>query len=209
MNNFASDKQPKRSSIWVILLLVAGVLLTVFCLWWFQSSQLKDFIDDKDDAAFFQSQTIDSLLQPYLKQLGPALEDQRTLIHFWRPDCLCNRISQRHFENLIAQYSADELRIVIIAHPATSDAEIASLIKLNGERFIVLRAQQSLLDLLSSPSLAIYNQYGEFSYFGAYGFGAFCNVREDGFLASIIDNAQGNRFTNVIGEGCFCRWSDE
>lgn len=194
-----------------------GVLVTIFSvwifatiagLWWFQNTQLKAFVDDQDDVAFFQAQSIDQLLKPYLALAGGNLAGQRTLLHFWRPDCLCNRVSQRHFSDLVSQYSKDELRIIIIAHPSSSDDDIKSLLKLNGDRFSVIRAKDSLLNLPSSPSLAIYNEREEFNYFGPYGFGAFCTVRDDSFLSSIIDDPTRKNFTNVIGDGCFCRWRD-
>lgn len=166
---------------------------------------------------FFQLESIDPLLQPYLK-LGEVRDDQdsfkqstfnqRTLLHFWRPDCLCNRISQRHFNRLIQKFSPQELRIIIVAHPQSDEQALEELKRLNGDRFIVVRAKDELLELPSSPALAIYDEKGKINYFGPYGFGAFCTVREDGFLASIIEDDNPNQFSNVIGDGCFCPWKD-
>lgn len=199
---------------WLLIALFSfWVFATLIGLWWFQHDKLKAFADLEVDLQFFQPQSIDLLLQPYLAQAESMTDktnhpEQRTLIHFWRPDCLCNRISQRHFSRLINQYNPEQLRIVIIAHPKSSDTEIEQLQILNGKRFIVLRAGDDLLRLPSSPSLAIYDTKQSLNYFGPYGFGAFCNVREDGFLASIIDNPNANSFANVIGDGCFCSWKD-
>lgn len=201
---------PKTLPNWLLITLFSSwILATLVGLWWFQSTQVKPFIENNDDVAFFQAQSIDKLLQPYLKNTGAPLDGQRTLLHFWRPDCLCNRVSQRHFSDLVSQYSSEQLRIIIIAHPASSDEDINALLKLNGDRFTVIRAEDSLLSLPSSPSLAIFDDQGEFNYFGAYGFGAFCTVRDDGFLSSIIDTKKSVSFTNVIGDGCFCSWNDE
>lgn len=188
------------------------VSATVIGLWWFQQYNLKSFANLETDFQYFQSHSIDLLLSPYLAQAdlrdNNKDEDRPTLFHFWRPDCLCNRVSQRHFARLINQYSPGQLRIVVIAHPDSSDEAIEEIKTLNGDRFIVLRADNTLLNLPSSPSLAIYDAGQELSYFGPYGFGALCNVREDGFLASIIDNPKASSFTNVIGDGCFCSWKD-
>jgi hypothetical protein len=205
----AENHNSKALPSWLLIMIFGTWILTTLTgLWWFQSTKVKSFIDIQDDVTFFQAHSIDNLLQPYLKKAGGAPENQKTLLHFWRPDCLCNRISQRHFSDLTSQYSSEQLRIIIIAHPSSSDYDIEELLRLNSDRFMVIRADDSLLSLPSSPSLAIYDDQGEFNYFGPYGFGAFCTVRDDGFLSSIIDNPKPGRFTNVIGDGCFCSWSD-
>ncbi len=193
---------------WLLILFFSFWLSATFIgLWWFQQDKVKAFVDIEQDLAYFQPNSISQLLQPYLESAGPSLPEQRTLLHFWRPDCLCNRVSQRHFSSLIEDYTPQQLRIIIIAHPNSSEQDLDSLRELNGDRFIILRASDELLSLPSSPSLAIIKE-GQLNYFGPYGFGAFCTVREDGFLASIIDAPSQQSFTNVIGEGCFCRWRD-
>ncbi len=222
MNNVVDNNKHTSLPTWLLVSIFSiWIAATLAGLWWFQSDKLKAFIDANDDIAFYQPQSINRYLLPYLEQadlkqaqLNEGLsssakpENQQTLLHFWRPDCLCNRVSQRHFSTLIKEYTAEELRIVIIAHPNSDDESIKELIELNGDRFMVIRAQEDLLSLPSSPSLAIYDANSELSYFGPYGFGAFCNVREDGFLSSIINDPKSKGFTNVIGDGCFCSWRD-
>ena len=184
-----------------------GIIAVVLGLWWFQQAQIKPFIGPEDDSRFFQPTEISLLLQPYL--LADNKPGQQTLLHFWRPDCLCNSISQRHFSALINTFTQEQLNIIIIAHPNSSDEDIAELQQLNKHRLSVIKATPELTVLPSSPSLAIFDVSNELRYFGAYGFGAFCTVRDDNFLSSLIEkNNQGNHavFTNVIGDGCFCPW---
>ena len=194
----------------IIGLFSIWIAATLLGLWWFQQANLKSFIAAKDDTHFYQPQAIELLLAPYLEQFPPALEGQQTLLHFWRPDCLCNRVSQRHFSRLLTDFSTEKLRIIIIAHPMSSSEEIDRLQQLNGERLTIIRAQDDLLALPSSPSLALINNENKLGYFGPYGFGAFCTSNEDGFLTSIVDQMASdkplNTFTNVIGKGCFCSW---
>ena len=196
---------------WLIIgLFSLWILTTVLGLWWFQQTKLKSFIGPEDDTQFYQPAAIENLLTPYLDKLPTLLDDQQTLLHFWKPDCLCNRVSQRHFSRLLSNFSADELRIVIIAHPMSNDEEISDLQELNGDRLIILRADENLLTLPSSPSLALINNDNKLGYFGPYGFGAFCTSNDDGFLTSVINKMASDSklttFTNVIGEGCFCSW---
>lgn len=187
------------------------IAATLIGLWWFQQANLKSFIGAADDTRFYQPQVIETLLTPYLEQLPPALKNQQTLLHFWRPDCLCNRVSQRHFNRLLIDFSTEELRIVIIAHPMSSAEEIENLQRLNGARLSIIRAKDDLLPLPSSPSLALMNNDNKLGYFGPYGFGAFCTSNDDGFLTSIVNQMASDRplniFTNVIGKGCFCSWT--
>jgi hypothetical protein len=194
----------------VISLLSACIAATLLGLWWFQQANLKSFISAEDDARFYQPQVVEALLVPYLDQFPKATNGQQTLLHFWRPDCLCNRMSQRHFSRLLTNFNVDELRIIIIAHPMTSPEEINNLQKLNGEHLTIIRAKDDLLPLPSSPSLALINQNNKLGYFGAYGFGAFCTQNDEDFLSSIVQqmarNEPLNTFSNVIGKGCFCRW---
>jgi hypothetical protein len=194
----------------IIALSSLCIAVTVLGLWWFQQVNLKDFISKEDDAQFYQPKVVEALLAPYLDQFPMPLANQQTLLHFWRPDCLCNRISQRHFSRLLTHFNAEQLRIIIIAHPMSSRKEIDNLQQLNGERLTIVRAQDNLLSLPSSPSLALMNSDHKLGYFGAYGFGAFCTNDDEGFLTHIVDQMASdkplNTFTNVIGEGCFCSW---
>lgn len=186
------------------------IIATLVGLWMFQQAKLKSFIGADDDTRFYQAMAIESILTPYLEKLPQALVNQQTLLHFWKPDCLCNRISQRHFSRLLNNFTDDKLRIVIIAHPLSSNEEIANLQQLNGKRLTIVRAQNDLLTLPSSPSLALMNNDNKLGYFGPYGFGAFCTSNDDGFLTSIVNQMASEKqlttFTNVIGEGCFCSW---
>lgn len=199
-----------------VALLSLWVIVTVLGLWWFQQAKIKPFIGNESDSRFFQPDEISLLLQPYLSHDdlldNEPLPGQQTLLHFWRPDCLCNNISQRHFSSLLHTFTKQQLRIIIIAHPSSSDDDIAELQRLNEHRLSVIKAKPEMTILPSSPSLAIFNEKQSLQYFGAYGFGAFCTVRDDNFLSSLIekniagDHANQTVFTNVIGDGCFCRW---
>jgi hypothetical protein len=198
---------------WLIIGLFSfWIIATVLGLWWFQQSKLKAFIDFDDDPRFYQPAQISQILQPYIDQLEPALPGQQTLFHFWRSDCICNRISQRHFSRLLTDFDQQALRIVIIAHPDSQEEDIDQLQQLNGDRLQVIRALPELQSLPSSPALAIISEQQQLGYFGPYGFGAFCTSNEDGFLSSLVKDLanikqqEAPTFINVIGEGCFCSW---
>ena len=203
----------KPMANWLIISLFSfWIIATVLGLWWYQQLKLKAFIDFDDDPRYYQPAQISQLLQPYIDQLEPALPGQQTLFHFWRSDCVCNRISQRHFSRLLNDFDKQALRIVIIAHPNTQAEDINQIQQLNGDRLQVIKALPELHSLPSSPALAIISEQQQLGYFGPYGFGAFCTSNEDGFLSSLVKDLSLNKqqeaptFINVIGEGCFCSW---
>lgn len=207
----SQNKKPMAN--WLIVTLFSlWIVASALGLWWFQQANLKAFIDFDDDPRFYQPGQVSQLLQPYINQLAPALPGQQTLFHFWRSDCICNRISQRHFSRLLNDFNKQELRIVIIAHPNSLAKDIDQLQKLNGERLQIIKALPELLTLPSSPALAIISEQQQLGYFGPYGFGVFCTSNEDGFLSSLVRDLSNNKqqaaptFINVIGEGCFCSW---
>lgn len=204
MSDTSPDSTPSRSGILFISILIAATLAG---LWWFQQSRIRPFIDTSDPR-FFQASEIDRFLQPILNDIRVS-DDQVLMLHFWKPDCLCNKISQRHFTELTHSFSPEELHIVIVAHPDTSEQQLDDLKSLNADRLTAIRAPGEFRDLPASPSLSLYGNNG-LAYFGPYGFGAFCNVREEGFLGNIIKGMQitndSPAFINVIGDGCFCSW---
>ena len=111
----------------IVTLFSIWISATLIGLWWFQQANVKSFITPQDNTMFYQPMAIESLLTPYLTEFPAPLKNQQTLLHFWKPDCLCNRVSQRHFSRLLTSFSAEELRIIIIAHPDSRDEEIEQL----------------------------------------------------------------------------------
>ena len=193
----------------LVTLLITWICATLVGLWWFQQSKLRPFISPTDNTAYFQAKHIDEVIQPYLQQLPAPLPGQQTLVHFWKPDCLCNRVSQRHFSGLLDTFKQQQLRVLVIAHPDSSEQQRQELQSLNGSRFTVIKAESELLDIPASPALALYSPQQRLGYYGPYGFGAFCTVREDGFLSGIVTRMQQKEapsFINVVGDGCFCSW---
>jgi len=213
----AGTPSPASSAknIWLALLVSVWLLATLAGLWWFQQQNVRPFVAASDDPRFWQASQVSQMLQPLLQQLPPSAIPQGTdepvlLLHFWNPDCLCNQLSQRHFDGLISRFNAAQLRIVVIAAPGTSDEQLQNFRQLNGARMEVIRQPLGLdLPLPSSPALALLSPQGELGYFGAYGFGALCTVANDDFFPNIVREL-GTKgygpFANVAGDGCFCAW---
>ncbi|WP_419810452.1 DUF6436 domain-containing protein [Bacterioplanoides sp.] len=193
----------------IILVWLSATLLG---LWWFQQQTIRPFINTDDDPRMWQAAQVEPLFQAALEQL-PQNSADVVLFHFWNPDCLCNQVSQRHFDGILQQFDASELSVVVITSTRTRAEQIAEFRRLNGERMSLLQLSPETLPLSASPGLALFNkvenQY-EMGYFGAYGFGALCTVANDDFFPNIIRNLQQGPygpFMNVAGDGCFCAWN--
>lgn len=203
-----SSTSHSRKNAWLMALIIVWLLATSAALWWFQSQSVRPFIDTEDDVRFWQAQQVNALLQPLLTQLPSPNAQQVTLLYFWNPDCLCNQLSQRHLDDLLKRFSAEQLRVVAVTPANISQTLISEFKRLNGERIELMSAPSSL-PLPSSPALALFDAEHQLGYFGAWGFGALCTVASDDFFPNIVRALQQDGygpFANVAGSGCFCAW---
>ena len=205
-----TDSPSPALAILISVLLVVWLIATLAGLWWFQQKNVRPFVETGDDPAFWRPASAAASLTPLLSQLAEPAPGQITLLHFWNPGCLCNQISQRHFDGLVAAFNEQQLRILVIAPPSASDGDLQRFRELNGHRMAVQRAPQGL-SIPASPGLALYGPDMQLGYFGAYGFGALCTVANDDFFPNIVRSLQRDGygpFVNVAGSGCFCAWPD-
>lgn len=204
---------PSNANQLLGLVVIAWLLATAAFLWWFQSQQVRPFVSNEDDPRQVQVSQLQKMLSPLLSEAKFHNGQALTLIHFWNPNCLCNQLSQRHFEGLLNSVDAEHLNVLVVAAPGTSASEIARFQQLNGERMKILRAKSSAatspLKIPSSPALALMHGNGDLGYFGAWGFGALCTLESDDFFPSIVEKMLAGPygpFANISGNGCFCAW---
>ncbi len=193
---------------------------TAIGLWWFQSQNIRSFLDPNQPPP--AAPEVEQQLHALVANHADAVERTApvTLLHFWNPDCLCNQVSQRHFDGLLAKTSAEELEIVVVA-PASASAEtLAEFRRLNPPRIKLMQLESDEFRPSSSPSMALVNNRDgagkqssidgyELGYYGAYGFGALCTVASDDFFPNIVRKMTAGSygpFLNVAGSGCFCEW---
>jgi len=207
---------PERSTTakhWLIgTLIVVWLFATLLGLWWFQQQTIRPFIGADDDSRLWQAEQVQALFRPALAQLPQATTADVVLLHFWNPDCLCNQVSQRHFNGILNAFDGNQLSVIAITSTNTSQQRIDDFRRLNGDRIGLLQISPEQLPLSASPGLALFNRVEggyQMGYFGAYGFGALCTVANDDFFPNIIRHLQQGPygpFMNVAGNGCFCQW---
>lgn len=117
-----------------------------------------------------------------LKRLLPK-NNGITVMHIRSEDCPCTNYQDSHIEQLQATLKK------------TSQITLEE-------------NQRRNLDLsLVTPSVAIWDKYGDLAYFGPYSSGAVCGQGE-GFVARILlqlGEGKNPQWTNTQGVGCFCR----
>ena len=212
MNTTSNDT---RKNLLIGSLIAIWLFATLLGLWWFQQQTIRPFISAEDDQRLWQAKQVEQLLQSAVAQIPGDNQADVVLFHFWNPDCLCNQVSQRHFNGILREFNQQQLRVMAITSTNTSAEQIAEFNQLNSDRIDLIQVAPEQLPLSASPGLALFNRIdGKFrmGYFGAYGFGALCTVANDDFFPNIVRKMkQGpyGPFVNVAGDGCFCSWTEK
>ena len=202
IDRYMQSTKAKKLLSWSLIAI--WLLGSFIALWWFQQSALRPFIDANTAPPFLQAPSTQATLQDVL----PEPDGRVTLVHFWNPGCLCNQVSQRHFNGLVAAFSEDDLRVIVLAPPTITTEQKASFLEQNSTRFELVTLADDI-GLPSSPGLALMNGEGAMSYFGAYGFGALCTISDEQFFPNMVramKKGPFGPFMNVAGQGCFCPW---
>lgn len=211
-----------RKNFLIGSLIIIWLAATLFGLWWFQQQTIRPFISTTDNPGLWQAKAVEKMFQSTLKQLPDRSSNANVvLFHFWNPSCLCNQVSQRHFNGILSAFDKQQLRVIALTPSTTSQQQIDDFLQLNGKRIELLQTDDLDLPLSASPGLALFNRVKSkdsdsdisseyrMGYFGAYGFGALCTVANDDFFPNIIRKMQKGPygpFVNVAGDGCFCAW---
>lgn len=183
-------------AIWLVLL--AGGII------WFQKSYVRPFLQQQD-INLLKMDSVQNLYNEVQNRL--QLPAGAKIISFWQPGCMCNQFSQRHAINLLENLKQNPIPHYTLLTSAVSPAELASFRQLNpGSE--VIDASASGLQFPPAPSLLMADNLGQVTYFGPYGFGAFCSQDDANALNRQIGatlHNQAQPFLNVVGQGCFCR----
>lgn len=193
-------------SLYTKALLFIAFISTAASLWWFSLDSVRPFIRTKNNAVFLQPSLVEKQLKQIISTAPKPQPKQVTLLHFWNPNCLCNLLSQRHFDELLEQYDHTALRVFVIAPSNITAQQESEFKKLNGKRMGLIKSD---FPFPASPALALFDDKRNLGYYGPYGFGAFCIPSSDSFFSSLIKRYRTEASTlymNVIGKGCYCDW---
>ena len=205
--------------------LVAGLVFiwfitTIAGFWWFQfrSIQVFDSQAEKNNTVFFESGELGERLERLVShhRLTGSKKETISVVHFWNPDCSCNRFNENHVKKIIAEYAAKNVQFTIVVSGRDNDERkkrsvLAKQVFNHAAVFDIRSDWPPDKGPASSPAAGILNQKGELVYFGPYSLGARCAPDKGKFVEAVLDRLNDQKRLqkkqlNTLAVGCFCPW---
>lgn len=201
-----------RLAIFLVLVWLA-VVITGF--WWFQFKDIRAFANEAS-VVFFQGDQFSNQLTDLVNNIDNK-SSAVTVVHFWDPDCSCNKFNEPHVKELIETYGQQDIRFVIVAR-VTDDAlknqvlaKARATFNYSAVSRVVTEQDIELKAMPSSPAVAVMNNQQSLVYFGPYSAGAVCNIENGAYVEKTLERlakGKAKRQLNVLATGCFCTWHD-
>lgn len=154
-----------------------------------------------------------SELKRILAQQGYDVSNQIILVHFWNPDCACNRWNEAHVKEIVTKYQRKGVVIVTVTQP-NSSADLSQLAELASDKFstpVIVDTQNALSDHYApdaTPAAAVIKS-GNLAYYGPYSTGAMCGNKNGAFVERTLDSLLAGKqmdLEKIQNFGCFCEW---
>lgn len=126
------------------------------------------------------------------------------VVHFWDPQCPCNKETDAHLRYLINLHRNADVEFYSVQKPG-SKGEIAPFLQ---GRMKPLPGIQGMESLPASPALAIWDRNGKLAYAGPYSEGLVCNS-SNSFVEPVLDALTKGRQLSLasgLAVGCYCSW---
>lgn len=205
---------------WFVGILVSvWIVSTVFAFWWFQFRNIQAFDSNavKNQTVFFESGELGARLESLInKNLQGKKLKPISVVHFWNPDCPCNRFNEVHVKKIISDYAEKNVQFTIVVSGNSEEQR-----KLLRERASKTFTHHGVTNIRSdwpmdkgppsSPAVGVVNSNGELVYFGPYSLGANCSPDKGKFVETVLDHLHDKKQRqkkqlNTLAVGCFCPW---
>lgn len=202
------------------ILVSVWLLSTIFAFWWFQFRNIQAFDSEAviNQTVFFESGELGQRLEKLVaSEYLAGKESSISVIHFWNPDCPCNRFNEVHVKKIISDYAAKNVTFTVVVGGRNKEER--------NQRQILAKqifSHAAVKDIRSdwamnqgppsSPAVGIVNSEGELVYFGPYSLGARCAPDKGKFVETVLNNLEdskkrtGKKQLNTLAVGCFCPW---
>ncbi|MBD3670208.1 MAG: hypothetical protein HUJ29_05480 [Gammaproteobacteria bacterium] len=195
-------------SILIFLLFFVWIGMTAYALWWFEFKDLRPFDNDSNGQVY--TPDLDRI-QASLTAALPAQEQRTVVVHFWNPDCYCNRFNATHLSQIMEEYRDQGVAFYLAtANPELSKTEQRAIQREFGDVPVLRLNPDGLKQMIpSSPSAAVIDPNGGITYFGPYSEGAMCSRQSGSFVETVLNKTlQGNSNAqlNTLAFGCYCDW---
>ena len=186
---------------------------TGYAFWWFQAKDLRPF--DTQASRIIDEKTLNSSLLKLMVPLNLENVNQSYLIHFWQPNCGCNRFNQEHVNDIAKRYQHNKFKLITIVspHPDYKNSQIIKMAEELFESTVILDKNHLLIGkarIPASPAAAILTNNGTLAYFGPYSDSAFCGLGSSSFVEKVADlivQGETPSLMNTMVYGCFCDWN--
>ena len=202
------------------ILVTVWIVSTVFAFWWFQYRNIQAFDTNavNNQTVFFESGELGQRLEKLVK--ADYSLDKKTpisVIHFWNPDCPCNRFNEVHVKKIISDYADKNVKFtVVVGGSSKEERHQRQVLAKQVFNHIAVKEIRSDWPMHkgppSSPAVGVINGQGELVYFGPYSLGARCAPDKGQFVESVLDGLHARKKSsdkkqlNTLAVGCFCPW---
>lgn len=184
------------------ILVVLWAAATAYAFWWFEFKNLRTF-DSRDNGQLVEISA--SSLQSLLLRLTQHDTHNVRVIHFWNPDCYCNRFNLQHLQQIRLEYAKQGVGFYLALSGNRYDYQ-TQIDKQFGD-IPVLELGESGVLIPSTPSAAIIKTGYGLTYFGPYSTGAMCSAQSGSFVEKILDETLSGTPAvqiNTLAFGCYC-----
>ena len=187
---------------------------TIYAFWWFQVRDLRSFDASAEQVAVFAVDQLAEQLRVLPVTLNPSDNGQALVVHFWNPDCGCNKFNNPHVRDIVDEYRDKGIRFLTVVR-AQPGQDTQALLAEAEALFHAPAVLESSLKLAATsapsatPAAAVINNQGQLAYFGPYSDSAFCGANGSSFVEKTLDKLlAGNtpESVNTLAFGCFCQW---
>lgn len=123
------------------------------------------------------------------------------VVYFWQSNCPCDATVINHYQELMSAYGDTADFMMADLSPVPRDDKLNQFKRLDADSIAQVRASVS-----HTPSVGVWNEQGQLSYFGPHNLGFVCNAKSS-FLIKVLDSLlrdDNAKNINTVGDGCFC-----
>ncbi len=189
----------------ISLVLLAVLILVSLVIYLFVSHR---YILSTEQIAFFDQSA--GIEQVYKTIEWPEHQKNNIrIIYFWQAYCPCDATVIPHFKELYKEHGNNNVDFYL--------ADLSPIKLQNNNQPSYERPFSHVLDgdisnlfrpfVSHAPSVAIWDQNNELTYYGPHNLGFVCNA-DTSFVKKVVDSLLQNIYsknTNIVGDSCFCK----
>lgn len=189
----------------ISLVLLAVLILVSIAIYLFVNHR---YILSTEQIAFFDQSA--GIEQVYKTIEWPEHQKNNIrIIYFWQAYCPCDATVIPHFKELYKEHGDNNVDFYL--------ADLSPIKLQNNNQPSYERPFSHVLDgdisnlfrpfVSHAPSVAIWDQNNELTYYGPHNLGFVCNA-DTSFVKKVVDSLLQNIYsknTNIVGDSCFCK----